>query len=154
MLYMDEIASCESRSIAGYISLIASTSELLALFLVHKLLKRLRRKKSSMLIFIAFGIRFFAPLNLSRTLQGIVYGICFGLGRGIGMLVAFFIYTRMKKRRLFLLYVVFNIVNAIIYSVSYLLTQQRKSSRTVLKIDHDGIPESVSTESGKLVLVK
>ncbi|CAF1295344.1 unnamed protein product [Rotaria sp. Silwood1] len=116
MLYMDEIASCESRSIAGYISLIASTSELLALFLAHKLLKR--------------------------------------LGRGIGMLVAFFIYTRMKKRRLFLLYVVFNIVNAIIYSVSYLLTQQRKSSRTVLKIDHDGIPESVSTESGKLVLVK
>ncbi|CAF3980158.1 unnamed protein product [Rotaria sordida] len=75
-------------------------------------------------------------------LQGIVYG------RGIGMLISLFIYTRMKKRHLFLIYAVFNIVNAIIYSVYYLLIKRRKSFR----IDCDDIPESVSIESGKLVL--
>ncbi|CAF3916883.1 unnamed protein product [Rotaria sordida] len=75
-------------------------------------------------------------------LQGIVYG------RGIGMLISLFIYTRMKKRHLFLIYAVFNIANAIIYSVYYLLIKRRKSFR----IDCDDIPESVSIESGKLVL--
>ncbi|CAF4045726.1 unnamed protein product [Adineta steineri] len=164
LLYIDEISPCVSHSIVGYMSLITSTVEVIALFVAHKLIKCLGTKISSILIFIAFIIRFtgyyfirrpylllpletmhffnfgilyvliaqqaleIAPPGLSGTLQGIVYGTSFGLGRGVGLLISLFIYTRMKKRYLFLIYALFNLVGVIIYSIYCLLSKRRSSS--------------------------
>ncbi|CAF4224113.1 unnamed protein product, partial [Adineta steineri] len=58
LLYIDEISPCVSHSIVGYMSLITSTVEVIALFVAHKLIKYLGTKISSILIFIAFIIRF------------------------------------------------------------------------------------------------
>jgi hypothetical protein len=57
-LYIDEIAPCESRAIIGWMSLIAATSEVLALFIAGRMLKLLGTNVSSVIILIAFVIRF------------------------------------------------------------------------------------------------
>lgn len=49
------------------------------------------------------------------------------LGRGIGMLVASYIYIIIQQRLLFLVFAILNIVAAIIYSIYFLI--RKKSSK-------------------------
>jgi len=65
-----------------------------------------------------------APPGLSSTLQGVVYGISFGLGRGIGLIASSFIYTLLQPRLLFLIFALFNAVAAIVYSLYFLLCKK------------------------------
>jgi hypothetical protein len=53
------------------------------------------------------------------------------LGRGMGMLVASFIYIVIQQRLLFLVFGIFNIIAAIIYSIYFLLTREKTSSKKV-----------------------
>jgi len=86
-LYIDEISPCQSRSIAGYITLITATAEVVALFISHKLLKYLGTKISTILIFIAFVIRFSGYYFIDKpyfilpfeTMQFFNFGILFVL---------------------------------------------------------------------------
>ena len=57
-LYLDEIAPCQSRSIIGWMSLVSAGSELAALFFVSKILKTLGINLCSILILLAFAVRF------------------------------------------------------------------------------------------------
>jgi hypothetical protein len=57
-LFIDEISPCESRSIVGIMSIVSASAELIALFLAGKILKKIGTNVSSLLILIAFGIRF------------------------------------------------------------------------------------------------
>lgn len=57
-LYLDEIAPCQSRSIIGLMSLVSAASELAALFFVGKILKTLGVNLCSILILLAFAVRF------------------------------------------------------------------------------------------------
>ena len=57
-LYIDEIAPCQSRSIVGNMSLVSAGSELAALFFVGVILKKLGTNLCSVLILLAFSIRF------------------------------------------------------------------------------------------------
>ena len=67
MLYIDEIDPCQSHSIAGYITLITATVEVLAFFVAHKILKLLGKKVWSVIIFTAFAIRFSAYIFIRRS---------------------------------------------------------------------------------------
>ncbi len=86
-MYIDEISPCESHSIVGYISLITSTFETIALFVANKLLKCLGTKISTILIFIAFVIRFSGYYFIDKpyfilpfeTMQFFNFGILFVL---------------------------------------------------------------------------
>ncbi|CAF4556932.1 unnamed protein product [Rotaria sp. Silwood2] len=57
-LYIDEIAPCQSRSIIGWMSLVAALSEVFALYIAGRVLKLLGTNLSSIIIFLAFSIRF------------------------------------------------------------------------------------------------
>ncbi|CAF1291816.1 unnamed protein product [Adineta steineri] len=57
-LYIDEIAPCASHLIVGWMSLISAASEVIALFVAGKMLKLLGTNASSVIILIAFSIRF------------------------------------------------------------------------------------------------
>ncbi|CAF0920880.1 unnamed protein product [Adineta ricciae] len=57
-LYIDEIAPCQSRSIVGYMSFISASSEIVALFLAGKMLELLGVNINSIIILLAFAIRF------------------------------------------------------------------------------------------------
>ena len=57
-MYVDEVAPCNSRSIIGYMSIVSAAAELVALFLAGKILNFVGTNISSLLILIAFGIRF------------------------------------------------------------------------------------------------
>ncbi|CAF2974102.1 unnamed protein product [Rotaria sp. Silwood2] len=57
-LYIDEIAPCESHSIVGWMSLISASAEVIALFLAGRMLKLIGMNASSVIILIAFTIRF------------------------------------------------------------------------------------------------
>jgi hypothetical protein len=57
-LYIDEIAPCQSRSIIGWMSLIAAISEVIAFYLASRLIKLFGTNLSSVIIFLAFTIRF------------------------------------------------------------------------------------------------
>lgn len=65
-----------------------------------------------------------------RPIHLIVKNVIF-LGRGIGMLVASFIYIVIQQRLLFLVFGIFNIIAAIIYSIYFLLTREKTSSKKV-----------------------
>ncbi|CAF4374716.1 unnamed protein product [Rotaria sp. Silwood2] len=101
-LYVDEIAPCQSRSIIGYMFFIASVS---AFYSSKRVIKFLGPNLSSIMIFLAFAVRFggyyfipepyyfipletthfflfwysLSPSGLSSTLQGIAHGIIHGL---------------------------------------------------------------------------
>ncbi|CAF1322647.1 unnamed protein product, partial [Rotaria sordida] len=148
-LYIDEIAPCQSHSIVGWILLALTLSEVAAFFLAERVLKLLGTNLSSIIIFLAFSIRFggyyfirnpyyfiytdtthffnygilyvlmsqqadaIAPPGLSGTLQGVALGTLFGLGRGIGLLVASFIYVFTQQPLLFLIFALFNLIAAV-----------------------------------------
>ncbi len=57
-MYIDEIAPCQSRSIIGLMSLIAAISEVIAFILAGRLIKLFGTNLSSVIIFLAFAIRF------------------------------------------------------------------------------------------------
>jgi hypothetical protein len=57
-LYIDEISPCQSHSIVGWMSLICASSEVVALFLAGRMLKLIGTNASSVIILIAFAIRF------------------------------------------------------------------------------------------------
>ncbi|CAF1277284.1 unnamed protein product [Rotaria sp. Silwood1] len=57
-LYIDELAPCQSHSIVGWMSLVAALSEVSAFFLAGRILKLLGTNLSSIIIFLAFSIRF------------------------------------------------------------------------------------------------
>ncbi|CAF4544074.1 unnamed protein product [Rotaria sp. Silwood2] len=57
-LYIDEIAPCQSRSIIGWMSLVAALSEVFALYIARRMLKFFGTNLSSIIIFLAFSIRF------------------------------------------------------------------------------------------------
>jgi hypothetical protein len=61
------------------------------------------------------------------------------LGRGIGMLVASFIYIVIQQRLLFLVFTILNIIAAIIYSIYFLLTRKKPSSKHVSISNNDDI---------------
>ncbi|CAF3552107.1 unnamed protein product [Rotaria sp. Silwood1] len=156
-LYIDEIAPCQSHVIVGWMTLISASAEVMALFLAGRMLKSIGMNTSSIIILIAFSIRFagyyyivrpyyllfmetmhyfnfgilyvliaqkadaIAPTGLAGTLQGLVYGVSFGLGRGVGLIACSFIYTSLQSRLLFLVFAVFDAVAAIIYSIYFML---------------------------------
>ncbi|CAF1083226.1 unnamed protein product [Rotaria sp. Silwood1] len=66
ILYIDEISPCESHSIAGYISLITASIEIFGLFFARKFLQFFGRNKCSIIIFLAFSIRFFGYYFIVR----------------------------------------------------------------------------------------
>lgn len=88
------------------------------------------------------GFSIVAPPGLSGTLQGVVYGVCFGLGRGAGLIAASFIYTRLQSRMLFLIFALFNLVAAVFYGIYFLLHRNRleKSPRATV---NSNIPKIV-----------
>ncbi|CAF1380451.1 unnamed protein product [Rotaria sordida] len=183
ILHIDEISPCQSHSIAGYMSLLTSLIELLALVFARKILIILGKNKCSMLIFIAFSIRFFgyysivrpyfilivetmhffnfgilyvficekalniAPNGLSGTLQGLVYGICFGLGRGVGLIMSLLISMWLNKRRLFLIWSIFNLIMCIFYLIYYILNKRRKASVLNFKTNKNNLSENILRES-------
>ncbi|CAF4608699.1 unnamed protein product, partial [Rotaria sp. Silwood2] len=57
-LYIDELVPCQSRSIVGWMSLVAALSEVFALYIAGRVLKLLGTNLSSIIIFLAFSIRF------------------------------------------------------------------------------------------------
>ncbi|CAF2532810.1 unnamed protein product [Rotaria sp. Silwood2] len=57
-LYVDEIAPCQSRSIIGYMFFIASVSEVIAFYSSKRVIKFLGPNLSSIMIFLAFAVRF------------------------------------------------------------------------------------------------
>ena len=70
--------------------------------------------------------------------------MAFGLGRGIGLLIASFIYTLIEQRSLFLIISIFNLIAAVIFSLYFLGTRQRHS-----KENKDSV---ISIEDGKYLL--
>jgi len=66
-MYIDEINPCEAHSIAGYLSLIAASVEIVALFISHQILKCFGIKLSTIVIFITFSIRFFGYYFISES---------------------------------------------------------------------------------------
>jgi MFS family permease len=57
-LYVDETAPCQSRSVIGWMSLTDAISEIVAVYVAGRLIKMLGTNLSSVLIFVAFSIRF------------------------------------------------------------------------------------------------
>lgn len=57
-LYIDEMAPCASRTIIGRMSIISASSEILALFIARRMLKLMGTSVNSVIILIAFAIRF------------------------------------------------------------------------------------------------
>jgi hypothetical protein len=57
-LYIDEIAPCESHTIVGWMSLISASAEVIALFIAGRMLKSFGTSISSVIILLAFAIRF------------------------------------------------------------------------------------------------
>ncbi|CAF1240249.1 unnamed protein product [Adineta steineri] len=58
-LYIDEIAPCHSRSIIGWMLLVSSISEVIAFYFARRVIKFCGINLSSILIFLAFALRFF-----------------------------------------------------------------------------------------------
>lgn len=84
-------------------------------------------------------VHLLAPPGLSGTLQGVALGMSFGLGRGVALLIASFIYTMIEQRTLFLIVCIFNLIAAAIFSLYFLLTRQRDSTKIVnVKSIEDG----------------
>ncbi len=98
------------------------------------------------------------PPGLSGTLQGVALGVSFGLGmrfiglvlyefvffwigRGVGLLIASFIYTLIKPRVLFLIIAIFNLIAAIIFSLYFILNRER-SKKSIEK------NQTIMNESG------
>lgn len=81
-----------------------------------------------------------APPGLSGTLQGVALGMSFGLGRGVALLIASFIYTMIEQRSLFLIVCIFNLIAAAIFSLYFLLTRSRDPTKNI---------DSISIENGK-----
>ncbi|CAF0920899.1 unnamed protein product [Adineta ricciae] len=57
-LYIDEITPCHSRSIIGWMLLIAASSEVIAFYVARRVIQFLGSNLSSIVIFLAFAIRF------------------------------------------------------------------------------------------------
>ncbi|CAF3505967.1 unnamed protein product [Rotaria socialis] len=172
-LYIDEIAPCQSRSIVGWMSLVSALSEVFALYIARRMLKFFGTNISSIIIFLAFAVRFggyyfiqqpyhfifveamhffnfgilyvlmaqkadsIAPPGLSGTLQGIAHGVSHGLGRGIGLLISSLIYIVFQERLLFLVFMILNIIAAIIYSIYFLLKWRKSSHKSLTSSNND-----------------
>ena len=80
-----------------------------------------------------------------------INGILVGLGRGTGLFLSLFLYTRLEKRYLFLFYAIFNITGAIIYSIYCLLTKSQSSSATLSYNTNTDMSESMLNKSGKII---
>lgn len=65
-MYIDEISPCQAHSIAGYLSFIAAGVEVLALIFAHKVIRFLGMKKTTIVIFLLFSIRFFGYYFISQ----------------------------------------------------------------------------------------
>ncbi|CAF1094125.1 unnamed protein product [Adineta ricciae] len=86
-LYIDEFAPCQSRSIVGYMSLISAIAEVIALFFAEKVLKFLGTDVASIIILLAFALRFagyyfiLQPflLPISETMHFFNFGILYVL---------------------------------------------------------------------------
>jgi hypothetical protein len=61
------------------------------------------------------------------------------LGRGIGLLISSYIYIVIQQRLLFLVFCIFNITAAVIYSIYFFLTRNKSSSPTIIVLKTDGI---------------
>lgn len=109
---------------------------------------------------------FLAPPGFSGTLQGIVYGISFGLGkknkqifcclkktllsgRGVGLIASSFIYTRLQSRLLFFIFALFNIIAAILYGIYFFFHREKPSKSQRLTISSN-IPKIV-IDPGKFI---
>jgi len=177
-LYVDELSPCQSHSIVGWMSLISASAEVFALFFAGRVLKTFGTNFSSVIILIAFAIRFggyhfirrpyfllfmetmhffnfgilyvlisqkadaIAPPGLSGTLQGLVYGVSFGLGRGVGLIASSFIYTRFESRFLFLVFSISNGIAAVLYTF-YFLWKSLASPPAKRIIKNTNIPKIV-----------
>jgi hypothetical protein len=73
----------------------------------------------------------------------------FFLGRGIGLLVSSYIYIVIQQRLLFLVFSIFNIIAAIIYSIYFLLTREKSSRQNAITSDAN---ESV-LKTGNFILL-
>jgi len=62
----------------------------------------------------------------------------FELGRGVGLLIASFIYTLIQQRVLFLIISIFNLIAAIIFSIYFLLHRQY-SKKSIEKNDNNAV---------------
>ena len=75
-----------------------------------------------------------APPGLGATLQGVAFGVCYGLGRGIGLLVATLIYSFVGYRHLFLTFAAFNLIAAVGYGI-YFIFERKQRSKPAKKIE-------------------
>ncbi|CAF1447312.1 unnamed protein product [Adineta steineri] len=182
-LYIDEIAPCQSHIIIGRMSLVSAISEVIAFFSAGRLLKLFGTNLSSVIILLAFSVRFggyyyirqpyllpcmeimhffnfgillillfqqadsFAPPGLSGTLQSLSLGLCFGLGKGIGLIISSFIYTTLEQRLLFLIFAIFNLICAIIYGIYFLIS--RKNSNKSIEYNTSNIIVESDTKSNE-----
>jgi hypothetical protein len=53
------------------------------------------------------------------------------------MLISSFIYVVIQQRLLFLVFAIFNLIAAIIYSIYFFLTRKKSSSKTMIKPDNN-----------------
>jgi hypothetical protein len=53
------------------------------------------------------------------------------------MLISSFIYVVIQQRLLFLVFAIFNLIAAIIYSIYFFLTREKSSSKTMIKPDNN-----------------
>jgi phosphate/sulfate permease len=65
-LYIDEFAACKSHSIVGWMSLTSATAEVIGFFVAAKLLKLLGTNPASIIILLAFAIRFAGYYFITR----------------------------------------------------------------------------------------
>ena len=203
-------------------SLIAASAEVVALFLAARMLKLIGTSASSVIILLAFAVRFagyyfirqpyyllfmesmhyfnfgilyvliaqkadsignrhdrvalpntmafvcfLAPPGLGGTLQGIAYGVSFGLGRhgltrtcsfdrcslmlagrGVGLIVSASIYTRTASRTLFLVFACFNLAAAVVYTVIFLISAQCTRKPVKRSMNKTHVP-AIVIEPGK-----
>lgn len=73
---------------------------------------------------------YISPIHLINLNDNKMSCVIF-LGRGIGMLVASYIYIVIQQRLLFLVFAILNIIAAVIYSIYFLLTRKKPSSNNV-----------------------
>ncbi|CAF3227411.1 unnamed protein product [Rotaria socialis] len=94
-------------------------------------------------VLIAQKADLIAPPGMSSTLQGVAHGVIHGLGCGVGLLVSSYIYIVVNQRLLFLVFAILNLVAAILYSIYFLLTRKKTSSKnaTVSATTNDVVEE-------------
>ena len=74
--------------------------------------------------------------------MNIHFGILSIIGRGVGLIVSSFIYTRLQSRTLFLFFACFNATAAIIYSLIFFVLKKRSEKN--LRSNHNtNVPKIV-----------